>query len=249
MIQPNKNKALWDAKKIIAQIVTDVVNLEDINYTVPEVQTLLDGITVGGHKVQDELITLNQIKAWQFLFASIENQTFAVSLPFVLKLHSLVADKEAMAWGEFRNRMLSISGTNYIPPQPTKLKELWDQLESETNKQLNKNNALKPDAFSHFKEVNVYTAAIHLFAKMARTQFFFDGNKRTGRMMMSGILLANGYPMINVPAKRKVEFNQVMIDYYNNEQSDPVYKFLVSCLPEWAIEEFQLENLIRPTNV
>lgn len=31
------------AKKVIAQIITDVVNLEDINYTVPEVQTLLSG--------------------------------------------------------------------------------------------------------------------------------------------------------------------------------------------------------------
>lgn len=54
-----KTRALFDAKRLIAQIVTDVVNLEDINYTVPEVQTLLDGITVGGHKLQDELITLN----------------------------------------------------------------------------------------------------------------------------------------------------------------------------------------------
>jgi hypothetical protein len=46
----SQNKALFDAKRLIAQIVTDVVNLEDINYTVPEV-TLLDGITVGGHKL------------------------------------------------------------------------------------------------------------------------------------------------------------------------------------------------------
>ena len=69
MKHQSQNKALFDAKRLIAQIVTDVVNLEDINYTVvPEVQTLLDGITVGGHKLQDELITLNQIKAWQFLF-------------------------------------------------------------------------------------------------------------------------------------------------------------------------------------
>lgn len=74
-----KTKALFDAKRLIAQIVTDVVNLEDINYTVPEVQTLLDGITVGGHRLQDELITLNQIKAWQFLFGSSEHDEFVVN--------------------------------------------------------------------------------------------------------------------------------------------------------------------------
>ena len=74
------NKALFDAKKIIAQIVTDVVNLEDINFTVPEIQTLLDGITVGGHKLQDELIALNQIKAWKFLFSIRLNQALAKAL-------------------------------------------------------------------------------------------------------------------------------------------------------------------------
>lgn len=57
--QTNINKAIFYDKCLIAQIVTDVVNLENINYIVPEMHTLLDGITVGGHKLQDELITPN----------------------------------------------------------------------------------------------------------------------------------------------------------------------------------------------
>ena len=39
------------------------------------------------------------------------------------------------------------------------------------------------------------------------TQFFWDVNKRTGRFMMNGILLAQGFPIINVPSKRQQEFN------------------------------------------
>ncbi len=245
MLEPSKNKALWDAKKIISQIVTDVVNLEDINYTVPEVQTLLDGITVGGHKIQDELITLNQINAWQFLFESIENNTFEVSKEFVLKLHSLVAHKEALVWGEFRNRMVSISGTDYTPPKSAELDDFWKKLELETKQKLN----FKDDASLTFKAVNTYIAAINLFAQMARMQFFFDGNKRTGRMMMSGILLAGGYPMISVSAKQKVIFNQTVIDYYNNSQLNPIYKFLISCLHEWVIEEYNLSNLFVGSNL
>lgn len=112
-----KNKALFAAKKIIVQIVTDVVNLEDINYTVPEVQTLIDGITVGGHKIQDELITLNQINAWNFLFKSIEANTFSVSNEYLLNLHNLIAKDEALEWGIFRSGRISISGTTYAPPQ------------------------------------------------------------------------------------------------------------------------------------
>ena len=53
-ITPNKAKALYLAKRQLSELVCDAVNLEGILYTLPEVQTLLDGITVGGHKLSDE---------------------------------------------------------------------------------------------------------------------------------------------------------------------------------------------------
>lgn len=240
--QYNLNKALYDAKKIIAQIVTDVVNLEDINYTVPEVQTLLDGITVGGHKIQDELITLNQIKAWKFLFTSIEDSTFSVGKDFALQLHAIVANQEALTWGEFRTGNVHISGTSYLPPNASELDQLWSELELEIKTTLYCKD-LKYSALNTHNTVDAYSAAINLFAKMARNQFFFDGNKRTARMMMSGVLLSHGYPMINVPATRKLEFNQVMIDYCNTSQWQIVYCFLISCLHKSIIEEYNLQIL------
>ncbi|MEA1866894.1 MAG: hypothetical protein U9N19_02165, partial [Thermodesulfobacteriota bacterium] len=41
-------KAMMLAKRQLAECVCDAVNLEGINLTLPEIQTLLDGITVGG---------------------------------------------------------------------------------------------------------------------------------------------------------------------------------------------------------
>jgi hypothetical protein len=41
-------------------------------------KTLFDGVTVGGHRQTDELIATNQIKAWQFLFAAVEEGSFEV---------------------------------------------------------------------------------------------------------------------------------------------------------------------------
>jgi Fic family protein len=230
------NKALFDAKKIIAQIVTDVVNLEDINFTVPEVQTLLDGITVGGHKLQDELIALNQIKAWKFLFSSLEQNSFAVTEDFLLQLHDLVANQEALAWGKFRTGQVTISGTDYLPPKANELVQLWQQLENETKQSL-RGIQDKP---IHEKVMQIYRIAISLFAQMAHTQFFFDGNKRTARMMMSGLLLTHGLPMINVSAKKRLEFNQTMIAYYDNAKLQPVIDFMLSCIPEYVKEEYSL---------
>ena len=48
-IKPNKPKALMLAKREIGVLVHDSVLLEGINFTLPEVNTLLEGITVGGH--------------------------------------------------------------------------------------------------------------------------------------------------------------------------------------------------------
>lgn len=230
------NKALFDAKKIIAQIVTDVVNLEDINFTVPEVQTLLDGITVGGHKLHDELITLNQIKAWKFLFSSLEQNSFAVTEDFLFQLHDLVASQEALAWGKFRTGQVSISGTDYLPPKANELAQLWQQLADEVNNSL----ATMPTPSTPEQITKFYDIAIGLFAQMARVQFFFDGNKRTARMMMSGLLLIHGLPMINISAKKRLEFNQTMIAYYDNAELQPVIDFMLSCIPEYVKEEYNL---------
>ena len=219
---PDKKKAIFYAKKELAQIVTDVVNLENINFTVPEVQTLLDGITVGGHKLQDELITLNQIQAWRFLFESLEKNNFHLAKDFTCELHGLVAKEEALTWGKFRTGNVTISGTNFEPPQPDELKKRWEKMQEDVK-----------------KIEDIYAHAIFVFAQMAKKQFFYDGNKRTGRMMMAGLLLNHGYPMINVPAKRKTEFNTVMIDYYNNNEIKPVHHFLMSCLNSVILKEFQ----------
>lgn len=60
---------------------------------------------------------------------------------------------------------------------------------------------------------DVYDQSIHVFLSMARNQFFYDVNKRMGRFMMNGLLLSEGFPAINLPAKRQLEFNSLMIDF------------------------------------
>jgi len=47
-IKPNVQKALMLAKREVSVLVHDAVQLEGINFTLPEIQTLLDGVTVGG---------------------------------------------------------------------------------------------------------------------------------------------------------------------------------------------------------
>ncbi len=216
---PNKNKALMLAQRQLSELVYDAVNLEGINMTLPEVQTLLDGITVGGHKLSDQQITLNQANAWKQLFAWIKADAFQPSQQISCELHAIAAKEEALEWGQFRSGGVLISGTDYMPPKAHLLPEGY---------QLMLNEMEKLD--------DIYDQAIHLFLTMARTQFFYDVNKRMGRFIMNAHLLSHGYPAINLPAKSQQTFNQLMLDFYKSNNQSDMNAFMRSCMDNRVVQ-------------
>lgn len=216
---PNKERSLMLAKRQLSELVYDAVNLEGILFTLPEIQTLLDGITVGGHKVTDQEIALNQANAWRTLFRWVEQGDFSISAQRACELHAIAGKNEALAWGKFRTGSVTIAGTDYMPPSSEDLPLLFESLINEIP-----------------QIVDIYDRAIHVFLTMARCQFFYDVNKRMGRFMMNGLLLSEGYPAINLPAKRQLEFNNYMLEFYQTDQQKPMNCFLRSCLDERTIK-------------
>ena len=201
------------AKRQLAEFVCDAVNLEGLGFTLPEIQTLLDGITVGGHKLSDQQIALNQGAAWRTLFKWIEQDQFDITAEKVQALHSVAGKEEALEWGNFRSGGVTIAGTDYMPPDAGLLSDLFIKMTQKA-----------------FKMPDIYDQAIYLFLAMARYQFFYDVNKRMGRFIMNGHLLTNGYPAINVPAKRQLEFNELMLSFYETENQKLMNIFMRSCL-------------------
>lgn len=218
-MKPNRDKALMLAKRQLSELVCDAVNLEGINFTLPEIQTLLDGVTVGGHKLSDQHIAVNQAQAWRTLFLWVEHNQFALTIDKACELHAIAAKDEALAWGSFRSGAVTIAGTAYMPPPASTLPELFARMVAETLQ--------LPDA---------YDQAIAVFLTMARCQFFYDVNKRLGRFMMNGWLLKAGFPAINLPAKRQLEFNRLMLEFYQSGEQAPMNAFLRSCLDERQID-------------
>lgn len=218
-MKPDKAKAIMLAKRQLVEFVCDAVNLEGIKFTLPEIQTLLDGITVGGHKVADQQIALNQAAAWRALFELIEKNHFAITREVVCALHLIAGKDEALEWGKFRSGGVTIAGTDYMPPRADSLPELFEKMVDEAS-----------------RLSDIYDRAIHYFLTMARYQFFYDVNKRMGRFVMNGLLLDNGFPAINLPAKRQLEFNQLMLAFYGSGDQERMNAFLRSCLDERVIE-------------
>ena len=212
-IEPNRELALMLAKREVSVLVHDAVALEGIHFSLPEIQTLLEGITVGGHKLSDQQIATNQGDGWRYVFGLIHNRTFAVTSQVACDIHAIAGKEEALAWGAFRSGMVSIAGTDYMPPAPELLAERYDELVNSLDSY--------PD---------IYDCAIHVFLCMARNAFFSGANKRMGRFMMNGMLLDAGYPAINLPVKRKLEFNTKMLDFYKNGDEADMNLFMRTCV-------------------
>ncbi len=124
-----------------------------------------------------------------------------------------------MEWGAFRSSGVTIAGTDYMPPDAKELPDLFEKMTEQA-----------------FSMPDIYDQAIYLFLTMARHQFFYDVNKRMGRFVMNGRLLNNGYPAINVPARRQLEFNQLMLDFYETGNQKPMNRFVRSCMDDRIIK-------------
>lgn len=209
-VMPDAKLALFSAKRMLPEYVFDTSQLENNPITFPEVQTLLDGITIGGHKISDVEQVLNIKDAWHLILEVVKTNTFIVSKDMFHSINSIIARGEALEWGKFRTGRVGIAGTKtYTAP-------LYSELDNIFDREL-------PIILAHKNEVE---QAIHLFLWAALNQFYWDGNKRTARLMANGILIKAGYGVLNISAKNILEFNTLMVDFYETRQADSMLAFL-----------------------
>ncbi|MCY4095581.1 MAG: Fic family protein [Gammaproteobacteria bacterium] len=121
-------------------------------------------------------------------------------------------EHEALESGVFRSRPVQISGTDYMPPNPSDLKDRFDTL------------ITRAAASS-----NPLEQAIDVFLECSRSQFFFDCNKRMGQFLMNGILLSNGHHIVTIPAIKKQQYDQYMLSYYDSGDAEAISQFIEQC--------------------
>lgn len=215
--------------RMLPEFVWDASMLEGNPFTFPEVQTLLDGVTAGGHQISDQEQILNLAESSKKLLALIKNGSFVADKQTFCSLQNIVARGEALECGHFRGEGEVTSGEITVAlgelgsykPLPTLPGA------PELNRVFQEGiHALERDVSAPFEK----GAAFFLFG--ALQQFFFDGNKRTSRFIMNGILMSNGIEAISVPAAKKLEFNKKMRQFYVTKDGTEMMAFLVDCHPE-----------------
>jgi Fic family protein len=216
---------------MLPEFVWDASVLEGNPFTFPEVKTLLDGVTIGGRKISDQEQVLNLAESSKHLLALVKAGKFSLDKVTFNELHSLVARNEALEWGHFRGEGQE---TSYTPDVGLGEHGRYTPLATvagapELNRVFASGlQALQSEVQQSFEKA----AAFFLFG--ALQQFFFDGNKRTSRFMMNGILMSAGVDAISVPAAKAHEFNDNMVRFYLEKDATEMMAFLVDCHPDAA---------------
>jgi Fic family protein len=215
--------------RMLPEFVWDASVLEGNPFTFPEVKTLLDGVTVGGRKLSDQDQILNLAESSKRLLALVKQGQFALTKAIFTELHSIVARNEALEWGAFRGEGQE---TRYTPDVGLGEHGRYTPLPTLAGG-INLNQAFTQGIAALDEYVPApFEKAVAFFLFGALQQFFFDGNKRTSRFMMNGVLMSNGIDAISVPAARAQEFNEKMVRFYLSKDAGEMMAFLVDCHPE-----------------
>jgi Fic family protein len=199
---PDQKRALFIAEKNRVDFVYNTAALEGNPFTFPEIKTLLDGITVGGHKISDSEQVLNLNRALTYLIRRVKERTFHIDPEVACSLQGIIAREEALTWGVFRDAMVSISGTDYRPPEAKRLNEIFTR-----------------GAIALKSVEDPILRAFLVFLWGSLNQFFYDGNKRTSRFLSNGTLLCAGFPPLMISAKDQLTYNQVMTRFYDTQDA------------------------------
>ena len=222
-------RATFRFHRMLPEFVWDASVLEGNPFTFQEVKTLMDGVTVGGHKLSDQDQVLNLVESSKRLLAMVKANRFRLDKATFIELHSLVARNEALEWGLFRGEGQE---KNYTPDVSLGEYGRYTPLPTIAGG-LNLHKVFIEGVMSIKSQVpNQFERATAFFLFGALQQFFFDGNKRTSRFMMNGILMSSGMDAISVPAAGAQEFNEKMVRFYLTKDATEMMVFLTHCHPD-----------------
>jgi len=213
--------------RMMPKFVWDASYLEGNPFSFSEVKTLVDGITVGGRKVSDQAQVLNLIKSSRHLLSLVKAGQFDLSKRTFTQLHGMIAHEEALEWGVFRG-----DGQEHDYTPNVELGDHGFYTPPKTQEHARALNGMFHDGLAQLHKCQPLERGMAFFLFGALQQFFFDGNKRTARMMMNGILMSNGIDAISIPASMAQEYNEKMVRFYLNRDAREMMDFLIDCHPE-----------------
>ena len=155
--------------------------IEGSTLTLRETEVILhDGLTVGGKSLREHLEAINHKAAIDFVEALAQGSE-PLTEHNIRQIHALVLkgiDEEEA--GRYRRGQVRISGSAYVPPEPSAVPGLMHDFGQWLNGEAQQLSPVERAALAHFRLVDIHP--------------FVDGNGRSARLLMNLILVREGYP-------------------------------------------------------
>ena len=220
-----RKQSVFLAKKLIADTIYCGIKMEGSKMTFPETQTILDGVNVPNATLDDIQAILNMRDAWRYVLETLDEP---FSLDYACRVNGFVAGNESPARGVLRTGRVGISGTEYVPPIPDR-----DAADSAIRNLM-------------ASQKSVTEKALAYFAWGAKSQLFWDGNKRTSLICSNKILLQEGKGLLSIRESGIKKFNRLLTNYYEETTGDEHYRNLTSFLYNESIRGIEFENDQKP---
>lgn len=214
----------WRFRQNLPTIVWDAAKLEGNTFTLPEVRTLLDGSTVEGKRLDDQNQVIALSEAYNELDRMVGDGTFALTKAISDRLHGIVARHEAIEAGQFRGEG-SANGGGSVRLSTGGVVD---------GREHGEDGELLVEWFNNLLDYldvirDSRQRALIYAAAATRHQFYFDGNKRTAKLMASGVLMSAGYEAISVPFSRLYEQNVSLDRMFETNDATSYMRLLADC--------------------
>lgn len=215
-------RALARLQKLLPEHIWSDATLEGTTYTLPEVRTLLEGVTVGGKSLLETLQILGLRAAYSELDSMLREGRFSLNKETSNTLHRLIADGEALDAGSFRGES-NVSGGGHVRLTDGTVVSGVESAESVGHhERLLRQIGTLDDPREQ---------ALAYFASAVRAQYYFDGNKRVSRLMMIGHLVSSGFDAASVPARKRLAFHHSLDHLFSVDDGTPIMSLIARSAP------------------
>ncbi len=194
------------AKRTLVDAIYKSANLEGIAVTYAQTIDILNNVNVASLKPSEINKVFCLRDAWHYTLDHINDD---MNLGFLEELHALIAraDLSYNELGRIRTEDVLISGTMWRPELP--------DIE-----------CLHRELMGIMSMPTTTDRALTLMLWVMRSQIFKDGNKRVATLAANKVLIANGCGIVSVPVELDGTFKQMLVDYYESNNSTAIKKFL-----------------------
>lgn len=200
-----KEDNIFFAKRKLIDNLYKSANLEGIAVTFADIVAFVNNVNTGNISI-DDMLKLKGLKdAWDFVLNTIDEE---LTIDYIKKIHFEICKGQGVVpLGEFRDKGVGITGTNYRPKLPREC-NYDDELK----------NIMNIDS--------TIDRCITLFLWIQRSQMFLDGNKRVANLVANKEMIKNGMGILAVPVEKIGEYFTLLINFYETNDYTEIKKWI-----------------------